>query len=165
MPSQLNIPEPQWKLGGRHSVARLWRLKPENYRLVGTECVDCGKRTFPRTPVVCPFCNSANVKDVELSQFAKINHGLFARPGTQGFEDQQPMIYATVETNDGAFIEGEIVNVTLPKRIYELKKQAGFGFYDLLKDKNVRMVVRKLRKGDNGALSYGFKFLLEETLQ
>ena len=164
MPSQLNIPEPQWKLGGRHSVARLWRLKPENYRLTGSECRKCGKRTFPRTPMVCPHCNSKDVKDVELADTGAIVHGLFARPGTQGFEDQQPMIYATVETDDGAFLEGEIVNISLERRLIESKKQEGFGFYDILKNKRVRVVIRRLRKGDNGALSYGYKFLLEETI-
>lgn len=164
MPSQLNIPEPQWKLGGRHSVARLWRIKPENYRLVGSECKDCGKRTFPRTPLVCPYCGSRNVTDVQLDHHGTVVHGLFARPGTQGYEDQQPLIYATVQTDDGAFAEGEIVNVSLSRRVFELKKQGGFGFYDLLKDKRVKVVVRRLRKGDNGALSYGYKFALEETI-
>jgi uncharacterized OB-fold protein len=115
--------------------------------------------------MVCPYCNSHNVKDVELSNTGTIVHGLFARPGVQGFEDQQPMIYATVKTDDGAFLEGEIVNVSLDRRLFESKKMEGLGFYDLLKDKKVRAVVRRLRKGDNGALSYGYKFLLEETLK
>jgi uncharacterized OB-fold protein len=164
VPSQSNIPEPTPKLGGRHSVARTWRIKPENYRLVGTECVSCGKRTFPRAPLVCPFCMSRDVRDVELARTGTIVHGLFARPGVQGYEDQQPMMYATVKTDDGVYVEGEIVNVSMGVRLTEFKKKSGYGYYDLLKGKRVRAVVRRLRKSDCGCIEYGYKWLLEESI-
>lgn len=164
MSSQNNLPEPAPKLGGRHSVARLWRIKPENYRLVGSECQSCGKRTFPRTPLVCPYCNSRENKDVELSDTGTIVHGLFARPGVQGFEDQQPVMFATVKTDDGVFIEGEIINVGFTRRLIEFKKKSGYGYYDLLAGKRVRAVIRRLRKTDCGYLAYGYKFILDETI-
>ncbi len=164
MASQNNIPEPAPKLGGRHSVARTWRIKPENYRLVGTECTACGNRTFPRTPLVCPFCLSREVRDVELAQTGTIVHGLFARPGVQGYEDQQPVMYATVKTDDGAYVEGEIINVSMGVRLTEFKKKSGYGYYDLLRGKRVRAVIRRLRKSDCGYLEYGYKWFLDETI-
>ena len=164
MSSQNNIPEPAFKLGGRHSVARTWRIQPENYRLVGSECNSCGQRTFPRTPFVCPFCGSRDVKDKELASTGIIMHGLFARPGVQGFEDQQPVMFATVKTDDGAYLEGEIINMSMDRRLTEFKKKSGYGYYDLLRGKRVRAVIRRLRKMDCGYLEYGYKFLLEETI-
>jgi len=164
MASQNIIPEPTPKLGGRHSVARTWRIRPENYRLTGTECKSCGNRTFPRTPLVCPFCMSRDVSDVELARTGTIVHGLFARPGVQGYEDQQPVMYATVRTDDGAYVEGEIVNVSLGVRLREFKKTSGYGYYDMLRGKRVRMVVRRLRKSDCGYLEYGYKWLLDGSL-
>lgn len=164
MSSQNNIPEPVPKLGGRHSVARTWRAKPENYRLVGSECQACGERTFPRTPLVCPYCGSRDVKDKEFASTGKIVHGLFARPGVQGFEDQQPVMFATVKTDDGVYLEGEIINMSMDRRLTEFKKKTGYGYYDLLKGKKVRAVIRRLRKSDCGYLEYGYKFLLEETI-
>lgn len=164
MSSQNNIPEPMPKLGGRHSVARTWRIKPENYRLTGTVCNACGKKTFPRTALVCPTCMSRDVRDVELAPTGTIMHGLFARPGVQGYEDQQPMMYATIKTDDGAYVEGEIVNVSLDVRLTEFRKKSGYGYYDMLSGKRVRAVIRRLRKSDCGYLEYGYKWLLEESI-
>jgi uncharacterized OB-fold protein len=164
MSSQTNMPEPTPKLGGRHSVARVWRIKAENYRLVGSECQSCGKKTFPRTPLVCPYCGSRSNKDVELSTSGTIVHGLFARPGVQGFEDQQPVMFATVRTDDGVYVEGEIINMSFDRRLTEFKKKSGYGYYELLAGKRVRAVVRRLRKTDCGYPVYGYKFMLDETI-
>ena len=166
MSSQTNVPEPMPKLGGRHSVARVWRIKPENYRLVGSECESsAGRKPFPRTPFVCPYCGGRSNHDVELSPWGTIVHGLFARPGVQGFEDQQPVMFATVKTDDGVYVEGEIINMSLDRRLIEFKKKSGYGYYDLLAGKRVQAMVRRLRRTDCGHAVYGYKFMLDETIR
>lgn len=36
-------------------IPRLWRGQTERYRLIGSNCPDCGKKHFPKRPV-CPDC-------------------------------------------------------------------------------------------------------------
>ena len=95
MSSQNNIPEPAFKLGGRHSVARTWRVQPENYRLVGSECNSCGKPTFPRTPLVCPFCGSRDVKDKEL--------GLVIFGEVKGISEGPVRVFRKIRTKKNLF--------------------------------------------------------------
>ena len=49
-------------------VPRIWRLKAQRYRLVGTVCPTCGKLSFPPRPV-CPYCSAlpARVDDLAIS--------------------------------------------------------------------------------------------------
>ena len=73
-------------------------------------------------------------------------------------------MYATVKTDDGVYVEGEIINVAMGVRLTEFKKKSGYGYYDLLRGKRVRAVIRRLRKSDCGYLEYGYKWLLEESI-
>lgn len=165
MSSIVNIPEPTTRLGGSHSITYMWRIKPENYRLAGSQCQQCGKKIFPRVFHVCSYCNSREVKDVELAHTGTIVHGCFTRGGVQGFEDVFPLIFATVKLDeDGPWVEGELVNISFPYKIENVIEPTGYELWEVLKGKRVRMVVRRLKRLDNGALSYGYKFYLEETL-
>ena len=166
MSSTGNIPEPTTKLGGSHSITYMWRIKPENYRLTGSQCQQCGKKIFPRAFHVCSYCNSREVKDVELARTGTIVHGCFGRGGVQGFEDVFPLVFATVKLDDdGPWVEGELVNISYPYKIESAIEPTGYKLWEELKEKRVKMVVRRLKKLDNGALSYGYKFYLEETLK
>jgi hypothetical protein len=53
-------------------------------------------------------------------------------PAYEVYDDQQPMMYATVKTDDGAYVVGEIVNVSMGVKLTEFKKKSGYGCYDLL---------------------------------
>ncbi len=50
-------------------VPRIWRLKAQRYRLVGSVCPTCGQVFFPPRPV-CPDCNAqrAQIGGCELSE-------------------------------------------------------------------------------------------------
>jgi uncharacterized OB-fold protein len=166
MSSITNIPEPITKLGGSHSIAYMWRIKPENYHLIGSQCEKCGKKIFPRAFHVCSYCTSRDVRDIQLAHTGTIVHGCFTRGGVQGFEDVFPLIFATVKLDDdGPWVEGELVNISQPYKIENVIEPSGYELWDELKGKRVRMVVRRLKRLDNGALSYGYKFYLEKTLK
>ncbi len=58
-------------------VPRIWRLKAQRYRMVGSVCPTCGRVFFPPRPV-CPDCaaESMNITAPELSALSPSKHTL-----------------------------------------------------------------------------------------
>ena len=65
--------------------------------------------------------------------------------------------------DDGAHVEGEILNVLMGVRLTELKKKGDYGYVNLMKGKRVRDVIRRLRKSDWDYREYGYKWVVDES--
>lgn len=161
MSHNTNFPEVIYKLGGLHSFTITWRFNPEFLRLKGSVCQECGKKHFPRR-YVCPECGSRKLEDVQLSHLGTIKAaGVQNHHYKSGYDDITPQVHAIIKLDNGPHIEAEIVGLSyiyLKEQI--LNPSEDYGFYNFLKGKRVRMVIRRLRKQDNGDVSYGYKFLL-----
>jgi len=84
-----------------------------------------------------------------------------ARGVVSGYEDVAPQIFCVIQLDDGPFIEAEVTNVSPEFVKQQILEQNGWAFRDALVGKRVRMVLRRLRKLDNGNLTYGYKFEAE----
>jgi len=158
MPKNLNKPEAIPKIGDRHSQTIVWRYNKDFYRFIGSECVQCGNIQFPRR-WICAFCGSREIKEKRLKPTGIIKESQFGVYGVvRGLEDQQPQLFATVELDDGPWIDGEIVDVPPDMARREVSNSRGWEFFDSLKGKRVRIVLRRARKLDNGNLAYLYKF-------
>ena len=156
-----NIPEVIPKLGGTHSFAMYWRFNPEFYRLVGSRCAGCGKKHWPRRHV-CPDCGSREMEDVQLSHTGTIEAiGLQTGLYQTGYDDVSPLVHAIIRLDDGPHVEAEVAGVD-PEYLRDLilNPPGDMRFYDQLEGRRARMVIRRLRKQDNGNVSYGYKFIL-----
>lgn len=124
--------------------------------------MQCNKKHFPRC-WVCAYCGSRKLEDVELSQTGKI---VYAQIGqrygdARGYEDIRPRLLATIELDDGPLLEAGIVDVPVVLLRSEILEPTGDKFQDSLTGRRVTMVFRRYRKFDNGNLSYGFAFTMD----
>lgn len=159
-------PEQLFRLGDSHSQAILWRKKPELYRLVGSQCQECNKKHFPRR-MVCAYCGSRKLAQTQLSPFGQVVSAQFWSAGAEplrGYEDMLPQLFAIIELDDGVKIEAEIIDLPPQKLKGELIHPGPNGLLAGLAGQRVRMVLRRMRKFDNGNLTYGYKFLLDKGL-
>jgi uncharacterized OB-fold protein len=146
---------PKW--GGRHSSAMLWRYNPEWYQLIGSRCKKCGTVHYPRKAVCVYPCDSQETEDVQLSHTGAIRYAGLAHRGTEGYNDIQPQVFATIKLDNGPHLAAEIVN--LPLSFIENLAQDR-RLTEKLTGARVRMVIRRFRKHDNGDITYGHKFEL-----
>lgn len=163
MGSDLNRPERALRLGDSHSQAIIWRKKPELYRLVGSKCHGCGKKHFPRR-LVCAYCGSRDLADVQLSHRGRIVSAQFWSAGVEplrGYEDMLPQVFAIIELEDGVLLEAEIIDLPSLSLKEEFLMPGPNGFLEGLNGREVRMVFRRMRKFDNGNLTYGYKFIVD----
>ncbi len=64
-------------------VPRIWRLKAQRYRMVGSVCPTCGQLSFPPRPV-CPRCaaqpvQAANSNPSEFSASIRVVEPVFSK--------------------------------------------------------------------------------------
>ena len=161
MTSNQNKPEAIPKIGDRHSQTVIWRYNKELYRFAGSRCRKCGKKHFPLR-WMCDDCGSKDLEEIRVSHFGKLVLAEFSVYGTaRGYEDAEPYLIASVELDDGIFVEGPIVDFPPEIGRKEVGTPEGWEFWDSLKGRRVRMVFRRHRKLDNGNLAYGYRFKIE----
>jgi hypothetical protein len=129
-------------------VAVQWRLIPQRYNLIGTECKNCGERYFPARKL-CPNCRRlSNIKEIKYSGRGEIYSHTTIHTPSEGFEFMKPYSMAIIKLEEGPLITGQIVDC----------KPA-----DLAIGKKVEMVFRKvMAEGAGGIISYGYKFKLKD---
>lgn len=127
-------------------VAVQWRLIPQRYNLIGTECKNCGEKYFPARRL-CPNCRRlSNIKEIDYSGRGEIYTFTTIHTPSEGFEFMKPYSMAIVKLEEGPLITGQIVDC----------KPA-----DLAIGKKVEMVFRKvMAEGPGGVINYGYKFKL-----
>ena len=124
-------------------IPRCWRLRNQRYRLEGTECAECGAKSFP------PRCVCANCKSEQLKPFYFSGKGTIYSFSTiyqalDIFDKDIPYSIALVKLEEGPLITTQLADVTLNEIKIGLP---------------VEMVIRKIYEdGENGPIQYGYKF-------
>src|SRR3989338_5292329 len=130
----------------KESIPLTWRRIPERYRLLGTQCLTCNIKYFPKRNV-CPTCRrKGKITEFQFAGKGKIYSftEIYAPPA--GFEDQAPYVLAIIELDEGAKLTSQIVDAH--------SKDVKIG-------DSVQAVFRILQKDDpEGLIHYGFKFRL-----
>jgi len=129
-------------------TVRGWRHIPQRYNLIGSKCLECGKVFFPKR-IICPECRrKGQLEDIKLRGEGKIYTYSIINTPTDEFKTIAPYVVAIVELDDGAKITTQIVDCN-PE--------------DVKIGDEVEMVFRKIREeGDDGVISYGFKFRIKK---
>ena len=125
------------------SVARNWRLQQQRYRLVGEVCDKCGVPIFPPRDV-CPECTAPAKTPYSFSGRGKVYSYSTVYHPPAGFEEMIPYTLALVLLEEGPLVTAQLTDVQAEK------VEIGMP---------VEMVTRRLHAdGDEGAISYGYKF-------
>lgn len=129
-------------------VAVHWRLIPQRYNLVGTECKKCGERFFPPRQI-CPNCRrSGDVREVKYSGEGEIYSYTIVHTPSEGFEFMKPYTLGVIQLAEGPLLTAQIV---------DCKPE------DVDIGKKVEVVFRKvIADGRSGIIRYGYKFKLKE---
>ncbi|MET1101591.1 MAG: Zn-ribbon domain-containing OB-fold protein [Pyrodictiaceae archaeon] len=125
------------------SPPRTWRTRIPRYRLIGAECLKCGKRHFPPKPV-CPYCGSRELKYVELPRTGVVETYSVIYNVPEGYRLASPIISAVVRLDDGTLVTSVLTDVEPDSLSSGLRVEAVF---------------RKIREdGEHGLIEYGLKF-------
>lgn len=128
-------------------IVRGWRHIPQRYNLIGSKCSHCGEVFFPKR-VICPECRrKGKLEDIKFSGKGKIISYSVIHTPTDDFKTIAPYVVAIIELEEGAKITSQIVDCD-PETLN-------------IEDP-VEMVFRKIREeGDEGVISYGYKFKVQ----
>ncbi len=124
-------------------IPRYWRLRNQRYRLEGTECLECGHKTFPPR-CVCERCKSEHLKPYRFSGKGSIYSfsTIYQAPDT--FDKDIPYSIALIKLDEGPLITTQLADVKPD---------------DIQIGQKVEMVIRKIYEdGENGPIQYGYKF-------
>jgi len=129
-------------------LASYWRLIPQRYNLMGTECSHCGEKFFPPRRL-CPNCRrQGTLKNLKFSGRGEIYSHTLIHAAPEGFEFQKPYFVGVIKLEEGPLVTAQIVDCK-PDEVEIGKK--------------VEMVFRKLCAcGSEGTIRYGYKFKLVE---
>ena len=123
-----------------------WRIRDRYYRLIGSECENCGDEFFP--PVYrCRSCGSEKIVDKEMPKTGKIATFTKLHEPLPGFEAQAPFFLAVIELENGARVLSQIVDS--PDESVKIGAL-------------VRATVRRAKvDGESGQILYGYKFVVD----
>jgi len=129
-------------------LALHWRLIPQRYNLVGTECLKCGRKFFP-TRQLCPECRRAgDIKEVKFSGEGEIYSYTIIHTPPEGFDFMKPYALGIIKLVEGPLVTAQLV---------DCKPE------DLEIGKRVELVFRKIiADGSSGIIRYGYKFKLKD---
>ncbi|HDH40919.1 MAG TPA: Zn-ribbon domain-containing OB-fold protein [Candidatus Altiarchaeales archaeon] len=125
-----------------------WRLIPQRYNLIGTECLRCGEKFFPPRQL-CPNCRRAGkIREVKFSGEGEIYSYTIIHTPPEGFEFMRPYAMGIIKLIEGPLVTAQLV---------DCKPE------DLEIGKRVESVFRKvIADGSSGIIRYGYKFRLKD---
>lgn len=125
-------------------TVRTWRHIQQRYNLIGSKCTNCGNVFFP-SRVICPDCRrKGNIEDFQFSGKGKIYTYSIVKAPSDDFKKIAPYAVAIIELEEGAKLTAQIVDADVN---------------DINIGDPVEMVFRRIREdGEDGVISYGFKF-------
>jgi len=129
-------------------IVRSWRHIPQRYNLIGSKCRTCEGVYFPPR-VICPECRrKGNIESIQFKGKGKIHSFSIIQTPTNDFKKIAPYAVAIVELEEGAKLTTQIVDCDVDK--IEIGD-------------SVEMVFRRIREdGEDGVISYGFKFKISK---
>jgi uncharacterized OB-fold protein len=129
------------------SVPRFWREIPQRYNFIGNRCKKCEWINFPPRSI-CKKCHEHEFERVDLKGRGKILTYTIIRSAPKQFENMVPYVVAIIRLDEGPRITSQIVDCE--------PEEAGIG-------KRVKVCFRKIAEdGKAGAISYGYKFQLDD---
>jgi uncharacterized OB-fold protein len=127
----------------RLSIPRFWRRRFDYYSVRISECLDCGRKFYPRRGI-CPYCRSRNVKVVTSRGVGEVLTYTVSYYRLEGYEEVIPKVIALIKLVEGPVLIGELVDVDISEVREGLKVEA---------------VLRRLKSEDPaGLIYYGIKF-------
>ena len=125
-------------------LALHWRLIPQRYNLIGSECRTCGEKYFPMRDL-CPKCRrKGRLEDYPFSGEGEVYSYTVVHAPPLGFEYLKPYIAAIIKLKEGPLITAQIADCR-PE--------------DVRIGDKVRMAFRKIiAEGEEGIIKYGYKF-------
>lgn len=128
----------------KHSISVFWRARDNHYRVLLTECRDCGRVSTPKR-VRCPYCGSRNVKIVEARGTGELINYTVSYYRIEGHEQYLPRTIGLVKLDEGVLTVGEIVDADPAELTVGMRVEA---------------VLRRCSSDDpNGLIYYGLKFM------
>ena len=125
----------------RSSVAAPWRLRESRYTLTGTGCGTCNSKHMPPRKI-CECCNDT-LLPFKFTGFGEVISFTEIHVAPAGFGRNTPYNIALIKLDEGPVISGIVVDKTL-----EIGSR-------------VKSIFRRLyTDGDEGVITYGFKFEL-----
>lgn len=125
------------------SIPRFWRRRFDYYFIRITECLDCGKKSYPRR-LICPYCKSRNVRTANSLGLGEVVSYTISYYRVEGSEENLPKVIALIRLDEGPVVIGEIVDVNQSELRQGLRVEA---------------VLRRLKSEDpSGLIYYGLKF-------
>jgi len=127
-------------------LALHWRLIPQRYNLIGSECKNCNEKYFPSRDW-CPNCRrKGKIIDYRFSGEGEVYSYTVVHAPPVGFEYLKPYIAAIIKLKEGPLVTAQIVDCKPESVKIGLK---------------VSMVFRKIiAEGKEGIIKYGYKFKL-----
>ena len=125
-----------------------WRLIPQRYNLVGSECETCKTAFFPNRQF-CPACRrKGKIIDKRFSGKGEVFSYTIIHAAPRGFEYRKPYALAIIKLEEGPKLTAQIVDCDL--------KDVEIG-------SKVKKVFRRIEvHGGEGIIKYGYKFILDE---
>lgn len=122
--------------------SRAWRTYPQMYRLEAGRCTNCGKVFFPPR-LVCSKCHGRSFETLALQRTGKVVTHTVIRTPSDDFAGEAPFAVGIIETEDGARLTTQIVDVP---------------FEEIKVGMPVKLEFRRLAaEGEAGAIHYGHK--------
>ena len=125
------------------SVPDYWRLKKTRFRLIGTQCKECGAKKFPPT-VVCPSCGSEDIEEYQFPLEGVLTNYTIVYQGPEKYRQQVPYIIGIVELTDGTRVTAQITDIDIENIDVGIPVEFTFRKY--------------YEEGDEGIIMYGYKF-------
>ena len=121
-----------------------WRERNKYYRILGSKCKECSAEYFP--PVFkCRKCSSQRLAEQEMPKEGKVIAYTVSRDVITGFEDQEPMVIALIELQNGVKMVAQIADTSTDQ---------------LTVGDKVKAVFRRVSvDGEAGQIFYGYKFV------
>jgi uncharacterized OB-fold protein len=124
-----------------------WRLTPQRYRLLGSECKRCNQKFFPQR-TICPDCRrKGQIEEIRFSGDGEIYSYTIIHVASRGFEFLKPYVMAIVRLVEGPLVTTQVVDCNPD---------------DVEIGSKVYLTFRKISvDGSDGIIRYGYKFKLK----
>ena len=127
-------------------LASFWRLIPQRYNLIGSECTHCGEKFFPPRKL-CRNCRRLGaIRKFKFSGKGEVYSFTVIHAAPDGFEFQKPYVLAIIKLVEGPLVTAQVVDCK--------PEDVDIGC-------KVESIFRKIySSGKEGTIRYGYKFVL-----